>query len=54
MAKCIICGQKEATIPDRDSFSSRKKLCADCHGIRLKNDLLNIMDVERRRRIKAD
>ena len=45
--------KKEATIPDRDSFSSRKKLCADYHGIRLKNDLLNIMEVERRRRISV-
>ena len=52
--KCIICREKEATVPDRDSGSSRKKLCADCHANRLKNDFINITLVERKRRLKEE
>lgn len=50
MANCIICHTREATIPDRDSGSSKKKLCHVCHGMRLKDDLRRILTIERRRK----
>lgn len=43
MSKCIICGEKEATVPDRNTLSSRKKVCKDCHAERLKDDLVYIL-----------
>lgn len=52
MSLCIICHTKDATIPDRDSGSSRKKLCGDCHAERLKEDLRRILAIERRRRLE--
>lgn len=39
MGKCIVCYEREATLPDRDSGSKRKKLCDECHALRLRNDL---------------
>lgn len=50
MSKCIICGEKEATVPDRNTLSSRKKVCKDCHAARLRGDLVHILAVERRRK----
>lgn len=41
--KCIICGEREATIPDRNSASRRKMLCSKCHAERLTNDLQGII-----------
>jgi hypothetical protein len=53
MSKCIICHTNEATIPDRNTMSSRKKICPECHSNRLKNDLIDIMIIEKRRMEKA-
>ena len=52
MAICIICREREATVLDRNEapFGRRKKLCATCHAERLKNDMVDILIVERRRR----
>jgi hypothetical protein len=52
MSLCIICHTHDATIPDRDSGSSRKKLCANCHAERLKGDLRRILQIERKRRLE--
>jgi len=52
MSNCIICGTREATIPDRNSGSSRKKLCHFCHAERLKGDIRHILAVEMKRRKK--
>jgi hypothetical protein len=52
MGLCIICHTKDATTPDRDSGSSRKKLCSDCHAERIKGDLRRILMIERRRRLE--
>lgn len=50
MSKCIICHTNEATIPDRNNpMSSRKKICSICHSNRLKNDLIDVMIIEKRR-----
>ena len=49
--KCIICHEKEATIPDRNEpWYRRKKICTDCHVERLKNDFVNIVDAELKKR----
>jgi hypothetical protein len=51
MPKCIICGKNEATIPDRNTpWSNRKKICSDCHANRLRNDFIDILEIEKRRR----
>ena len=53
--KCIICGEKEATVPDRNEYpSKRKKLCIDCHSNRLKNDFVDILLIERKRRQRME
>jgi hypothetical protein len=52
MSMCIICNHREATIPDRDSGSSRKKLCHVCHAERLKGDIRYILQVEKKRRLE--
>jgi len=52
MPKCIICHEheREATIPDRNDYPSRrKKLCSECHGDRLKHDLIDILEIEKKR-----
>lgn len=41
--KCIICGEREATVPDRNSASRRKMLCGKCHSGRLTNDLQGVI-----------
>jgi hypothetical protein len=49
MSLCIICHTHDATIPDRDSGSSRKRLCSGCHALRLKGDLRNILRLHKER-----
>jgi hypothetical protein len=53
MSLCIICHTRDATIPDRDTMSSRKRLCAVCHAERLKDDLRHILTTEKKRRERA-
>ena len=49
--KCIICGKKEATIPDRNEYPSRrKKICVDCHSDRLRHDFIDVLEAEKRRK----
>lgn len=51
MMKCIVCHTNEATIPDRNNpMSSRKKICSICHSNRLKNDFIDILIIEKKRR----
>ena len=50
MSLCIICGKGEAEVPDRDSGSSRNKLCVECHAKRLRGDMGHILRVEQKRR----
>jgi len=42
--KCIVCGEREATVFDRNEgcFAKKKKVCLECHSNRLKNDFLDI------------
>lgn len=48
---CVICGEKPATVVDREEgpWAKKKKLCADCHVNRLKNDLITVLEVEKKR-----
>ena len=51
--KCIICRETEATVRNRNKpWSRRKVLCSDCHSNRLKNDFIDILEIERKRREK--
>ena len=56
MAKCIICHEREATIKDRNEapWGKRKRLCSECHVNRLKNDFVDILEIERKKRIKTE
>lgn len=49
MGLCIICRERKAAVPDRDSGSKKLKVCSMCHRERLKNDLRHILAVERKR-----
>lgn len=46
--KCVICHEREATIPDREKGGRQKRLCAQCHAERLRADLLFILKRQRR------
>lgn len=50
MSLCVICHTHDATIPDRNTGSSKKRLCSACHAERLKGDLRNILRIEAKRR----
>ena len=48
MSKCIICHERDAIIPDRESGSSRKRVCGECHAERLRGDLEYILYLHKR------
>jgi len=53
MSLCKICRKNKATVPDRNHGNIgrlRFEVCGQCHADRLRNDLIDIMIVERRRR----
>lgn len=54
--KCIICNERQAELPDRNEapWGKRKKVCRLCHAERLKNDLVNILLTEKKRKEAAD
>ena len=38
--KCVICGERPATVPDRERMGRPiNRLCTDCHGARLVGDM---------------
>jgi hypothetical protein len=43
MKMCIKCGKRKAEVPDRNSFSPRKKVCKKCHQGLLVGDLEHIL-----------
>ena len=54
---CIICGVNEVTVPDRNYENIGrmvKKVCGECHGARLRGDMVHIMECHRKRREAAD
>lgn len=41
--KCIVCHEREAVVPDRNTMSRHKRLCIECHAERLQEDLKQIL-----------
>ena len=53
MGLCKICRKNKATVPDRNYQNIgrlRLEVCGSCHADRLKNDLIDILLIERKRR----
>ena len=40
---CIVCRERPPVVPDRDSMSSAKRVCRECHEQRLRGDLATIL-----------
>jgi hypothetical protein len=40
---CVICREREARVPDRESGNSRKRVCRECHAERLTGDLRRVL-----------
>lgn len=43
MPTCKLCGQRPATVPDRERPSPRKSVCSECHSARLRGDLHTVL-----------
>jgi hypothetical protein len=50
MSLCIVCHEKKATVPDRETMSSRNKICADCHAARLCGDLKHVLALHKKKK----
>lgn len=53
MAKkmCEICGEKPATVPDRERIGRLiNRVCSSCHALRLAGDIRRIMELHEKRR----
>lgn len=54
---CKICGENEATCPDRnyqDIGRQTLEVCGVCHGARLRGDVVYIVEAHRKRKEAAD
>ena len=41
---CEICGKREAAVPDRNRMGRPiKRICADCHAMRIRGDFKKII-----------
>lgn len=47
---CNICGERPATVPDRDTLSPINRVCSECHCAKLRGDMQYIMNMRRSRR----
>ena len=48
---CEVCGQKPATVPDRERMGRLiNRVCQSCHALRLAGDLKRILELHDRRR----
>ena len=55
MAKklCEICGEKPATVPDRERMGRLiNRVCSSCHALRLDGDMKRIMELHEQRRAR--
>ena len=50
MSKCIVCREREAAVPDRNTMSQRKRVCRECHALRLTGDLRHVLAVHESRK----
>lgn len=55
MKLCIKCNKRPAEVPDRDNYTGRfvKKVCSVCHQELLKNDLITILEIEKKNRLEG-
>lgn len=42
--KCIVCREREAAVPDRNKPGNKKRVCRQCHGERLRGDIIGIVE----------
>lgn len=57
MAKkmCEICGEKPATVPDRQRLGRLiNRVCSSCHALRLAGDMKRIMELHEKRRTQSN
>lgn len=48
---CVWCGKNEAAVPiNRGIGRFKKQICTHCHAERLKEDILHILEVEKKKR----
>ncbi len=55
MAKkmCEICGEKPATVPDRERMGRLiNRVCSSCHALRLSGDIKRILELHEQRRAR--
>lgn len=43
MAKCIVCHERKAEVPDRYAMSNRARVCRECHRERLRKDMAHVL-----------
>jgi hypothetical protein len=49
--KCEICGEKPATVPDRERMGRLiNRVCSSCHSLRLAGDMKRILELREKRR----
>lgn len=56
MAKkmCEICGEKPATVPDRERFGRLiNRVCSSCHALRLAGDMKRILELQEKRKAQG-
>ncbi len=47
---CELCGENKATVPDRNRTGRLiNRLCTRCHGLRLADDLQQILEISARK-----
>jgi hypothetical protein len=52
VSKCIICRERPAQVPDRERMGRPiKRVCRQCHVVRLQQDLKQILDEHTRKRM---
>ena len=50
MKLCEICGENPATVPDRERLGRPiNHLCTRCHGLRLRGDLQQIIELRNKK-----
>jgi len=49
---CIVCHQRTAVVPDRERMGRpTPRICRECHTERLRGDMVEILRIERLRRM---
>lgn len=53
-SKCIVCHERPAAVPDRNTMSLRKRVCRECHAARLAGDLRHVLEVHAKRKASRE